>query len=368
MQQLTERSSHAWHLVGLVLLCASLAGCTAASPTPSRPSSSGPAGSADSTSSDMEGSFATTVSVPAGGSVDVPLAFEGATSAGVTVSAPDSNIGATFAGTTLEGLASGSGGWSLGANLSNPVDGPLHITNSGSQSETVGVLMMIETGRKLTVTPATTIVANGQSVGLDVVLTQPVTGDSVGAELVDPAGKQTPITLTAAGSGHWTGQGTPTVGGTNTINAWTTGNGIRRTQALLNVSSGTVSLGSNFTERLNDTNGDGLSDQLILTLPITVAKAGPYRVRARLVDSTGSQVAIEWNPTPNSRYYDLRSGEQPIDLTFLGADIYKSGRSGPYRLVDVMVLSNPGSVDEILEANVPDMGATQPYDYRVFAH
>lgn len=49
----------------------------------------------------------------------------------------------------------------MGASLSNPLDGPLHITNSGSVSETVGVIVMIATGRKLTVTSSVSSVANG---------------------------------------------------------------------------------------------------------------------------------------------------------------------------------------------------------------
>jgi hypothetical protein len=251
----------------------------------------------------------------------------------------------------------------VGASLSDPLDGPLHITNSGSVSETVVVIVMIETGRKLTVTSSVSSVANGQPVTIDVVLTQPVTGDSVGAELVDPAGTHTPITLTQAGDGHWTGQVTPTVGGGGDINAWTNGNGIRRAQTVLNVEGGNVTISGGFTEHLNDTNADGLADQLILTLPVTVAKAGTYEAGARIVDSGGATVAVNRDPP-----IELSTGPQTLQVTFDGTDIYKSGRSGPYRVLDVMISSNPLTSDAVLEASVPDMGATQAYDYEAFEH
>ena len=311
----------------------------------------------------MESNFGTTVTVPAGGSVDVPLSFESTSAAQIFLSASDSSIGASFGSTTLSGDVSGSGGGSLGASLSNPVDGPLHITNSGSQSETVLVIVMIETGRKLTVTPSSTALAHGQTVSIDVVLTQPVTGDSVGAELVDPAGTRTPITLTQAGDGHWTGQVTPTVGGGNDINAWTNGNGIRRAQTILNVEGGNVTISGGFTERLNDTNADGLADQLILTIPVTVAKAGSYQVQAHIVDSDGKTVAVNHDPP-----IELSTGAQTLQMTFNGTEIYASGQSGPYRVKDVMISSNPRSSARVLEASVPDMGATQAYYYQAFEH
>jgi len=354
------------HLALAILLTLFFAGCTGATASPS---GSGPGAATVQANalgiSDMEGSFATRVTVPAGGSSDVLLSFEGSNRANIGVSTPDSSIGATFGSTTLSGLA---GGGSIAAKLTNPVDGPLHITNSGSQAQTVGVLLMIETGRTLVVTTSSMNVPNGTPVGLDVTLTQPVAGDVVQAELVDMAGNSRPITLTPSGSGHWTGQVTPTVGGTNTINAWTTGNGIRRTQAFLNVSSGTVSVGTSFSERLVDANGDGLAEQLILTLPITVRDAGSYLIRARLIDSTGTQVALNSSPTTGHSSNDLISGVQAIDIAFPGSKIYDSSRNGPYDFIILQVLSRPGTTDEALEICTTDLGATQPYDYHAFAH
>lgn len=348
------RPGHRFLAVGLLLISTCVGGCAAAGTSllPSSPSSASLASPGD-----MQGSFATSVTVPAGGSVDVPLTFEGSARAIITVSAPDQSIGASFAGTSLTGSGSGS----IGADLSNPIDGPLHITNSGTSDQVVGVLVMVETARNLTITPSATNVSNGQTVSLDIVLTQAVSGDVVQADLEDPAGVHTPITLTQAGDGHWTGQVTPTVGGTNTVNAWTSGNGIRRAQALLFVTSGTVVLGQGFTEHLV-TNANGLADQLVLTINVTVAKAAPYGVRAHLVDATGESVAAFYRP------YSLVSGKQTVDLIFRGADIYKSGRSGPYRLLDVMITSHPDTSDENLEAKTSDMGATQPYDVQLFLH
>ena len=72
----------------------------------------------------MEANFGTTVTVPAGGSVDVPLSFEATSRAQIYLAASDSSIGASFGSTTLTGDLSGSEGGSVGASLSNPLDGP----------------------------------------------------------------------------------------------------------------------------------------------------------------------------------------------------------------------------------------------------
>jgi hypothetical protein len=340
----------------LLLVLPGLAGCVSGNASPSKPVSGG-ATLASTVPSDMQFSSGTTATVPANGYVDVPIAFEGSSVAVVAVSNENSDIGATFGGLAL----APSGDGSLSVNLSSPADGPLHVTNSSGQNESVGVIVMIESGRSLAVTASPTTISAGQAVSIDVVLTQPVAGDSVGGELVDPAATHTPITLSPAGSGHWTGQVSPSVGGDNTINVWTNGNGTRRASTLVVVAGGSVTLGSGFTERLNDTNGDSLADQLIVTLPATVAKAGTYQVRARLVDSAGNQVAGSKDPA-----VDLQTGSQTLTLTFAGADIYSSGRSGPYRVVSLQVFSNPGTTGTQLEASATDLGATQAYGYQVF--
>ena len=134
-----------WGVVGRatcsVLMIVCLAGCTTwgSSGSPSLPTSNSASAATPSrpAAADMQDNFGTTVTVPAGGSVDVPLSFEGTSAAQIYLAASDSSIGASFGATTLTGDLSGAEGGSVGASLPNPLDGPLHITNSGSVSEAV---------------------------------------------------------------------------------------------------------------------------------------------------------------------------------------------------------------------------------------
>jgi hypothetical protein len=208
----------------------------------------------------------------------------------------------------------------------------------------------------------------GSPINLSVALSQPVAGDVVQGELIDPAGTHTPIAMTAAGSGSWTGQVTPSVGGTNHIYVWTTGNGVRYAGATVEVRSGTVTIGGGFSESANDSNGNGLADTLVLTPTITIGQAGTYEIDADLVDASGTFVArAQTNQDTETGWYDLTAGSHQIDLTFDGATIYKSGLSGPYHLANVNVARIVNGVTHP-EAYVADMGATQAYDYRQFEH
>jgi hypothetical protein len=310
--------------------------------------------------------MAAKVTVPAGGSIDVPLAFEQSPSAQISVYAGSSSVTASFGGASL-GETQSTEGRLLSATLSSPADGSLHISNPGTSDASVTVTVQIDSGRHLTITGPTAAVANGATASFEVDLTAPVAGDVVQAEYIDPAGTHTPISLTPAGSGKWTGRVTPTVGGTGKISAWTTGNGIRLAGRMVEVTSGTVTLSPTFTERLSDTNYDGLAEALVLSPTITVTEAGSYQVRATLADSDGNPIVDLSGLDTASGDYELVAGSQPLDLSFDGSTIFKSGRSGPYHLTNVSVaLVENGQTHP--EASAADMGATQAYDYHVFQH
>jgi hypothetical protein len=307
------------------------------------------------------------VTVPAGGYIDVPFVFEGSPTASVTVVGAPAGITASFAGTPLTEQDTALGKI-LGVSLSSPSDGLLRLTNSGSSDSTVSVVGYIETTRHLTVTASATIVNLGSPIDLSVALSQPVAGDVVQAELIDPAGTHRPIAMTDAGGGTWIGQVTPSVGGTNQIRAWTSGNGVRYGASTVEVESGTVTIGASFSASINDFNGNGLADTLVLTPTVTIGRAGTYEIDADLIDASGAFVAkAQMSPDTSTGWYDLTTGTQQLALTFDGATIYKSGKSGPYHLAN---LSISRLVDGKLhpEASVADMGATQAYDYRIFEH
>jgi hypothetical protein len=285
----------------------------------------------------------------------------------VTVGGAAAGVTAAFAGAPLTESDTALGR-TLGVTLSSPSDGSLRLANSGASDATVSVTVFIRTTRHLTVSASAASVDMGSPISFSVALSQLVAGDVVQAELIDPAGTHTPIAMTAAGGGSWTGQVTPSVGGTNRISVWTTGNGVRYGASTVEVTSGTVTIGTGFTASANDTNNNGLADTLVLTPTITIGQAGTYEIVADLVDGSGTFVAqARVNPDTSTGWYDLTAGTQQLALTFDGSTIYKSSKSGPYHLANV-------SIGRIVdgnthpEASAADMGATQAYDYHVFEH
>ncbi len=339
---------------------------SAASPNTSSMSSGVSAAAAD-TSLSGDANLSKEVAVPAGGSIDVPLSFEGSATASVTVFGAATGVTASFAGTSLTEDSTVTGR-ALGVTLSSPSDGSLRLTNSGASDATVSVLVFIQTTRHLTVTASAATVNMSGSVNLEIALSQPVAGDVVQAELIDPAGTHTPISMTDTGGGSWTGQVTPSVGGTNHIRVWTTGHGVRYGVSTVEVRSGTVTIGTGFTASANDTNSNGLADTLVLTPTITIGQAGTYEIDADLVDGSGTFVArAKSNPATSTGWYDLTAGTQQLALTFDGSTIYKSSLSGPYHL-DGVTISRIVDGNSHPEAYVADMGATQAYDYHVFEH
>jgi hypothetical protein len=297
--------------------------------------------------------------VPAGGSIDVPLTFEGSSFGSVQVISGAVGITATFGGTALEGTTTGS--TAISTSIPNPSDGPVHVANQGTTDATVTVIALVGTSRHLTVTPPYGSLAKGGTFSFDAVVSEATAADGASAYLQDSSGAQTPIALTKVGTGHWTGLVSPTVSGVYEIHVQTTGARVRYATANVSVSKGNVTFGSGFTEQLLDTDGDGLANQLELTASVTALSPGKYLMTADLVNANGTEVS-----SGSSGEVSLVAGTQPLAITFDGASIYKSGLSGPYRLVNVTLTDE--SVDLLTEAVVPDLGATEAYDYHVFQH
>jgi hypothetical protein len=293
--------------------------------------------------------------VPAGGSVDVPLAFERSPSAVIMLFTDNTSISASFGGRPL--TVSESTPWRLTASISNPADGKLHIANSSSTDVQVGVSLMIETSRTLTITAPSHDVEHGANVDFEVMLTQASDGDAATAQLRNPAGATTEIPLIRVSAGHWNGRVATSEGGRYVIFVATSGADPRLTTYELLVSSGTVTLGAGFSERLVDSDNDGLADKLVLSPTVTVQTPGRYSVVAYLLDGSGAEIDVTGGDV------ELVAGPQPLDFAFQGTTIYASGKSGPYRLAKVAILAG-----DITEARSADMGATKAYGYSEFQH
>lgn len=293
--------------------------------------------------------------VPAGGSVDVPLEFEQSPTAVIMLYADNTAISASFGERPL--TLSTATPWMLTASISNPADGKLHIANSGSTDVQVGVSLMIETSRTLTITAPSHDVEHGASVDFEVLLTQASEGDAATALLRNPTGAKTEIPLIRVGAGHWTGRIATSEGGRYVIFAATSGADPRLTTYELLVASGTVTLGAGFSERLVDSDNDGLADKLVLSPTVTVQTPGRYSVVAYLLDGSGARIDVTGGEV------ELVAGSQPLDFAFQGTTIYASGKSGPYRLAKVAILGG-----DITEARSADMGSTKAHGYGEFEH
>jgi len=121
-------------------------------------------------------------------------------------------------------------------------------------------------------------------------------------------------------------------------------------------SGGPVAIQPGFRERLADDDGDGLADELVLTVTVEVREPGAYQVSAGLDDSERMRVGAAGGPV------SLAAGRQTIELVFAGSTIFAFRHSGPYRLVQLSIADPSAAV----VAFAADMGATRDYDYRQF--
>lgn len=86
-----------------------------------------------------------------------------------------------------------------------------------------------------------------------------------------------------------------------------------------------VKFTSPYSENAEDTNGNGLYNDLKVNVGLAVDNAGTYILRGRLSTSAGQLIqAVEYR-------LNLVSGLQTASLFFMGSSIYTSGTNGPYR-------------------------------------
>lgn len=313
---------------------------------------------AQAVASGVEPAQSEAVAIAAGATVELPLRFEGAARTFVMV------VGEGLRG-SVNGADLAPGGLFgtsiLTADLTNPADAPLRLTNAGTGAVEAGIIVFVESDRRMAVTATPELAAPGQPVAVAVSLSGIEAGDAPSAAVVDGSGAVvTQLALTAAGTSTWTTSFTPGTPGAFTVVAAVGGSRPRWASQPLTVASGGARLTGTFTESVPDDNANGLADALVVTPTIDVAASGPYRLAAQLVDGTGTVVA-----SAGSRAV-LTAGTQSLALSFPGLDIFRSARSGPYRLVDV-VLSNDDDA-MAMEQVVAELGATAGYDYRRFEH
>jgi hypothetical protein len=250
----------------------------------------------------------------------------------------------------------GFSSWEL--SLNSPADADLTITNTSTIPVDVDATVSLATRRTLTVSSPVTAVA-GVEVTVEVSLTEAASGEEPSAFLVDETGARTPIALTAAGPGRWSGTVAPPHEGSYRVAATVGGDRPRSGVDLLTASSGDVRLGGSFQEALVG-NEDGIADGLRITIPFTTRTAGTFVINGTLRDSSGLHVAQGTGRTTLKV-----AGSGSIDVDFDGADIFRSRTSGRYRLTDVVLFQPDKGLT--IEDRDDDMGLTAAsYDAGAF--
>ena len=307
-------------------------------------------------------SSSTEAAVPAGGTTDVPLTFEGSASASILiVSDQIDNLTGSFGATNLDVAEFFPGVNALGTTLSSPANGVLHLANSGGATANVIVLTNIDTARTLTLAAAPQVVRPNAPVTIDVSLSGASVGDSAHLTIADESGAAVAeLDPTSTGTGTWRGTWTAPTSGEYSVKASVGGSAPRQAFASFTVASGAATIATGFAEQTVDDNQNGLADSLLVKPSINVGVAGGYVLSARLADASGATVATA------SANLDLAAGTQAPTLPFDGRDIYASGKSGPYHVVDVTLSRRDEAAHA--EDQVADLGATGAYARGSFEH
>ena len=115
---------------------------------------------------------------------------------------------------------------------------------------------------------------------------------------------------------------------------------------------------NSFTEKVEDEDGDGLHDKLIISVNLTVPEPMTYFLMGWLEDLSGNEVG--WA----SATTDLDSGSQTVNLEFDGMVFYESRLGGPYVLRRVEFRME----DDYLLDYKDDAYTTSDYSYSDFEH
>ncbi|MBF0302058.1 MAG: Ig-like domain-containing protein [Desulfamplus sp.] len=86
----------------------------------------------------------------------------------------------------------------------------------------------------------------------------------------------------------------------------------------------------NYSESADDTDNDGLWEQLVVNVEVEVTKSSSYNLNGRLLDSLDGEIG--WSSTSNTY---LNEGVHQLKLVFASDNIRSNGVAGPYKLADL---------------------------------
>lgn len=136
----------------------------------------------------------------------------------------------------------------------------------------------------------------------------------------------------------------------------------REAFAVIPVSESVSRLSGIYQEEPIDRDGNGLVDELLIGVGVTVSDSAEYRVFGVLTDVRG-------NRHEASETIILTPGSHMVRLAFKGSDIYRNGVKGPYELTVVRLAEDDTGTLALLPLDV-SFGAyvTHTYSHEDFEH
>jgi Ca2+-binding RTX toxin-like protein len=246
------------------------------------------------------------------------------------------------------------GSAALGASFTGPAT--LSVQNPTAEPLQVASLLTLASTRALQLS-VPTLVGAGQTFTVDATMTGALPGETVQYVVSDSAGAAVAQgELADAGESTWTAEVTPPGPGSYSVAVSTLGARVRMAVAGVIVSEGGGFVGG-FDESTGDLDGDSLIDTLVLEVPVDVARAGDYRVAARLVDASGQLV------TTAGAGATLDEGRGTVVLELDGRQIHDRAGDGPWTLVDATL-----SDSEMNLVDIADLGPVRNDDAAEYEH
>jgi len=250
-------------------------------------------------------------------------------------------------------------------NISSPMPGLWLIEVHANTDGEIKGGAELSTDLILNVTTDKDSYASGEPISLIATLMRsgiPFTGANVVAYLTTLSGFSDNVTLSDNGDGTYSTTYTPPTGGYFIIKVDAenlAGEKFQReAHVFITVSPPTATTVGVISESANDTNGNGLYDNLTLEINVQVNTEGDYTVIGRLEDSIETLIANA-SSSPH-----LLPGSQNVSLVFDGRTIRNSGRNGPYNLAQITIhdLNQQGLIAD----TKTNIYSTAPYNFYDF--